>query len=400
MLRKLLLAALLSCTSVAGTAAAPQVHAYKEYDPPGQPAANGAIELRVKQLVDRYRADVGLPPVRLDEKLSQGCMQHAEYMRLNKNSDAIAGLNAHHERRWLRGASAEGAACGEAADLFFDVSDLAVAVDGWMAVLYHRRPILSPALERIGVGYAKLPDGSYMAALMFADSKTGGPRAKWPIAYPANNQRGIPLEFGGEVPNPVPGGGRAGYPITIEFPPFDKLTGARATLTDGKGRDVPFYLSDPEHPATSFGQYGVVCLIPKLPLLPNSRYAVQVDAMWNGKPRTWHWNFTTLGLRTVDAGSEEAVTRSINVASTLRGTVIHGGMMEEGSTAYLQIGLREPKRYKMVFVLIPRRVWSELGGTPDRFIGRTIEVDGTPQLMDGAYVDIPITVGGQLRMVR
>lgn len=399
MLRRLLMAALVSCAAVTGAGAARPIYPYTEPKQHPPPAANGTVELRVKRIVDRYRATVGLPAVALDAKLSKGCMEHAEYMRLNKDSDAVAGLNAHHERSYLPGASAEGAACGEAADLFFDVSDLEVAVDGWMSVLYHRRPILSPTLERIGVGYAQLADGSYMAALMFVDAKGSVVPAKWPVAYPANNQHGVPLEFGGEVPNPVPGGGRAGYPITIEFPPFDRLTGVRATLVDGSGRNVAFYLSDPEHPATSFGQYGVVCLIPKLPLLPKTRYEVRIDAMWRGKPGTWRWSFTTVALRPVDAGNEEAVTRAINVASALRGTVLHGGLMDHGDTAFLQIGPRTAKRYKMVFVLIPRDVWSQLGGKPDRFIGRTVEVDGTPQLVDGAYIDIPITAGGQLRIV-
>jgi uncharacterized protein YkwD len=400
MLRSLLLAALMSCVAVASADAARPIHPYAEPKPNLRPAANDAVGLRVKRLVDRYRAAVGLPAVTLDAKLSKDCMEHAEYMRLNKDSDAMAGLNAHHQRPNLPGASAEGAACGAAADLFFSVSDLEVAVDGWMSVLYHRRPILTPTLERIGVGYSKLPDGSYMAALMFVDAKGAGVSAKWPVAYPAENQSGVPLEFGGEVPNPVPGGARAGYPITIQFPPFDKVTGVRATLVDGRGKDVAFYLSDPEHPAmTSFGQYGVVCLIPKQPLRPESRYKVQVDATWKGKVSTWRWSFTTLALRPVDADDEEAVTRAINVASTLRGAVLRGGMMVAGDAAFLQIGLPTPKRYKMVLILIPRGVWRELGGKPGPFVGRTVEVDGTPHLFDGDYINIPITVAGQLRVV-
>jgi len=394
MLRSLLVVALVSCVAIAATGAAAPVK------PDSRPAANGAVELRVKRLVDHYRAAAGLPAVTLDAKLSKGCMQHAEYMRLNKDSDAVAGLNAHHERPRLPGASAEGAACGEAADLFFSVSDLEVAVDGWMSVLYHRRPILSPTLERIGVGYAKLLDGSYMAALMFVDAKGVGVSTKRPVAYPADNQGGVPLEFGGEVPNPVPGGARAGYPITIQFPPFDKVTGVRATLVDGRGKDVAFYLSDPENPAmTSFGQYGVVCLIPKLPLRPDSRYAVRVDAMWKGKPSTWRWSFRTVALRSVDAHDEEAVTRAVNVASTLRGTVLYGGMMPDGDAAFLRIGPSTQKRYKMVLILIPRDVWGELGRKPDPFVGRTVEVDGTPHLFNGAYINIPITVASQLRIV-
>jgi hypothetical protein len=386
MLRSLRVVTLLSCFAVAACAS---------IDP-----ANEPVGLHVKTLVDRYRAQVGLPPVTLDAKLSKGCMEHAEYMRLNKDSDATAGLNAHRQRPNLPGASAAGAACGVAADLFFDVSDLGVAVDGWMSTLYHRRPILTPSLERIGVGYAQLRDGSYMAALMFADARGADVSAKWPVAYPADNEGGVPLEFGAEVPNPVPGGARAGYPITIQFPPYDKLTGVRARIVDERGKDVAFYLSDPEHPAMdSFGQYGVVSLIPKLPLRPESRYEVRVDATWNGKAGTWHWSFTTLALRSVDAQDEEAVTRAINVASTLKGTVLDGGMMVDGENAFLRIGLRTGKRYKMVLVLISRDVWGELGGKPDPFVGRTIEVDGTPQLFKGAYINIPITVAGQLRVV-
>ena len=393
MLRSLLVAAFVSCVAVAGAYAAASI------DPDPRRAANDTVELRVKRLVDRYRAAVGLSAVTLDARLSKGCMEHARYMQLNKDSDAMAGLNAHQQRPRLRGASAAGAACGKAADLFFGVSDLEVAVDGWMATLYHRRPILSPTLERIGVGYAKLRDGSYMAALMFVDAKGSDVSAKWPVAYPADNQGAVPLEFDDEVPNPVPGGARAGYPITLQFPPYDKVTGVRARLVDERGRDVTFYLSDPEHPATSFGQWGVVCLVPKLPLRPKARYEVRVDATWNGKPGTWRWSFTTIALNPVDAHDERAVTRAINVASTLKGTVFHGGMMEDGDSAFLEIGLRTPRRYKMVVILIPRDVWGELGGRPDPFVGKTIEVDGTPHLYRGSYINIPITVAGQLRIV-
>jgi len=354
----------------------------------------------VKRLVDRYRGQVGLAGVTLDAKLSKGCMEHANYMRLNIGSEAIAGLNAHQQRPNLRGASGAGAACGKAADLSFSVSDLEVAVDGWMATLYHRRPILSPTLERIGVGYAKLRDGSYMAALMFVDSNAVDVTGKWPVEYPADKQSGVPLEFGAEVPNPVPGGGRAGYPITIQFPAYDKVTAVRARLVDERGKDVAFYLSDPEHPASSFGQWGVVCLIPKLPLRPKSRYEVRVDATWKGKAGTWRWNFTTVGLNPVDAHDEDAVGRAINVASTLKGTVLSGGIMVGGDNAYLQIEPRTQRRYKMVVILIPRDVWGELGGRPDPFVGRTIEVDGTPHLYRGSYINIPITVASQLRIVQ
>jgi hypothetical protein len=350
----------------------------------------------VKRLVDRHRAAVGLPAVELDPKLGQGCMEHAEYMRLNRNTEAMVGLNAHRQRPNLPGATRAGAACAKRANLFPGVSDFEAAVDGWMAGLYHRRPILAPPLGKIGVGYSKLPDGSYMAALMFVDGND--PRdATWPIAYPANQQTAVPLDFANEVPNPIPGRGRAGYPITLQFPPFDKVTGVKATLS-AHGKDVPVHLSSPERPATSFGQYGVVCLIPKLPLSPQTRYDVHVEAVWKGKPVSQRWSFTTLALRPVDAHDEAAVEQALNVASTLRGTTGYAGWVN-GELAFLQIGARKLSRYKMISVLIPKAVWHQLGGAA-ALAGKTIEVDGTPHLVEGKFINVPITIASQIRIVR
>ncbi len=398
-MRSLTLVALVACAASADPARPkPVPEPAPTADRLPDPALPATPEIKVKNLVDRYRAAAGLPPVALDPVLSKGCMEHAEYMKLNKDTDAMAGLNAHHQRPGLPGATAEGAKCGKAADLFPGVSDLEVAVDGWMAGLYHRRPIMDPTLGKIGVGYARLPDGSYMAALMFVDSKDAVADSKWPIAYPADNQTEIPLDFGNEVPNPVPGGGRAGYPITIQYPPFDKVAGVTAKLVAG-GKDIPFYLSDPEHPATSFGQYGVVCIIPKVPLSPRTTYTATVSGSWKGKPSSRTWKFTTLSLRAVDAHDETAVVKALNIASTLRGKVLHGGMMDS-DTAFLQIGERVLQNYKMISVLIPKAVWAQLGGSPDKFVGKTIEVDGTPHLVQGQYINVVISVPGQLRMVR
>ena len=80
---------------------------------------------------------------------------------------------SHTQRSNLPGASAAGAACAKAADLFAGVSDLGVAIDGWMAGMYPRRPMLDPKLERIGIGYARHPDGMLTAALRFENARAG-----------------------------------------------------------------------------------------------------------------------------------------------------------------------------------------------------------------------------------
>ena len=244
------------------------------------------------RLVNHYRHLAGLTLVKLDPQLSAGCMEHANYMVRNRGTDAMAGLNAHTQRPNLLGASAAGAACAKAADLIPKVADLRVAIDGWMAGMYHRRPMLDPQLDRIGVGYARLPDGKLTAALRFENvvRRTGN----WPVAYPADKQTDVPLNYGAEFPNPIPNQGTGGYPVTLQFPPFDKVTGVAAKLTDAKTKSVDFFLSDPEHPATSFGQFGVVCLIPKKSLQAQHAYTVRIDATWKGKPGTWTWSFSTV----------------------------------------------------------------------------------------------------------
>ena len=228
------------------------------------------------RLLNHYRQLAGLTPVKLDQKLSAGCMGHAIYMVQNQGTDAMAGLNPHTQRPNLPGASAAGAACAKAADLFPGVSDLGVAIEAWMAGMYHRRPMLDPQLERIGVGYARLPDGMLMAALRFENTTLR--RGGWPVAYPADNQTDVPLEYGTEFPNPIPNHGTGGYAITLQFPPFDKVTGVSAKLTEVSGKSVEFFLSDPEQPATSFGQFGVICLIPKQSLQAQHAYTVRIDA--------------------------------------------------------------------------------------------------------------------------
>jgi hypothetical protein len=220
------------------TASVPQAKA----EPPDEQAL---------RLLNHYRQLSGLTPVKLDRKLSAGCMEHANYMVQNQGTDAMAGLNPHTQRSDLPGASAAGAACAKAADLYPRVSDLGVAIDAWMAGMYHRRPMLDPQLERIGVGYARLPDGMLTAALRFENATRKG--GTWPVAYPADKQRDVPLDYGAELPNPIPSHGTGGYAITLQFPPFDKVTGVTAKLTDAKGNPVQFFLSDPEHPATSLG---------------------------------------------------------------------------------------------------------------------------------------------------
>jgi hypothetical protein len=351
------------------------------------------------RLLNHYRQLAGVTPVKLDPNLSAGCMEHANYMVQNQGTDGMAGLNPHTQRSNLPGASAAGAACAKAADLFPGVSDLGAAIDAWMAGMYHRRPMLDPQLERIGVGYARLSDGMLMAALRFENARrrSGG----GPVAYPADKQTDVPLDYGAEIPNPIPNHGIGGYAITLQFPPFDKVASVSAKLTEVTGKPVEFFLSDPEHPATSFGQFGVICLIPKQSLQAQHAYTVRINATWKGKPGSWTWSFSTLSLREIDASDDRAVAGAINIASLVHGTVAHGGMTNS-ETAFLRLAAGEGSRYKMLSVIIPIAVWRQIAGTaePGSFKGKTIEVQTTPRVAEGKYVNMRISAATQLRLAR
>src|SRR5207247_685687 len=100
------------------------------------------------------------------------------------------------------------------------------AVDGWMATLYHRVPILEPNLKTIGFGCARGQRQGWVTVLNVGSGKDKAPRPR-PVFYPMPDQAGVPVHFpiSGEEPNPIPEDktGRAGYPITAFFPREEPL---------------------------------------------------------------------------------------------------------------------------------------------------------------------------------
>jgi len=113
------------------------------------------LDEKILARVNALRKAAGLSSVRLDAALSRGCQSHARYLSLNAKRPAGNGLAVHREDADLPGATPEG---GQAAEksVIAVVLDPQTCVDGWMATLYHRIPILTPNLERIGFGHARI----------------------------------------------------------------------------------------------------------------------------------------------------------------------------------------------------------------------------------------------------
>jgi uncharacterized protein YkwD len=259
--------------------------------------------------VNSFRAQAGLEPVTLDTELSNGCRAHCAYLARNARHPSTQGLGGHNEDPALPGYSEEGRRAGKASVIAWgDVEPLA-AIDGWMATLFHRIPMLDPNLKRIGFGHARRGSG-WVTALDVLRGREPGPAGPV-VLYPGPDQKGVPLVFpSGEEPNPIPlaKSGRGGFPITATFPSSATLTKMAFTLKDGTGKEVPVWFSSPEQPANpKYARYQgtTVCLIAKEPLRPATTYSVRGAGQVDGQPWTREWSFTTgTGARGADFAAE------------------------------------------------------------------------------------------------
>lgn len=252
------------------------------------PQAAAALER-----VNHHRKLAGLDPVVLDPAISKGCAAHAEYLVKNAGQSSTQGLGAHNEDPKLPGYTKEGERAGHASDIFFG-KEGAEAVEGWMATLFHRVPVLEPYLRKIGYGSAKDSKGDVTVVLDVLSGTGSGKRIPL-IAYPADKQKDVPLEFGGEIPDPVPDASdkHVGYPVTVSFSDGPPVKEAQALLKTDAGKTVEFWMSTPEKPANATYQRNTICLMSKQPLEPGTTYTVTVAAKLGGKPWTRTWTFTT-----------------------------------------------------------------------------------------------------------
>ncbi len=264
--------------------------------------------------VNTYRAQAGLKLVELDDKLSRGCLAHARYLVINEGHPALEGLKAHDEDKSLPGFSEDGRAAGKASDIAAGDNEPIDGLNGWMATLYHRTPILEPGLKTIGFGCARGRRQGWVTVMNVSTGRTKEAHPG-PVLYPVPDQTDVPLSFpsGGEEPNPIPDvkSNKAGFPITAYFPTGPAPKNATGTLSDAKGIEVPCWFSAPDKPANpKFPQNGVVCLIPKTPLAANTTYHVQMQGQLAGKAWEQKWKFTTgEGGLSVPAATHTVVDR-------------------------------------------------------------------------------------------
>jgi hypothetical protein len=241
-----------------------------------------------------HRKAAGLGLLALDPALSKGCKLHAEYIARNEDHPSTQGLGAHDEDPKLPGYTKEGQKAGVSSDISF-FPDGVDAVEGWMASLFHRMPIMHPHLQKIGWGWATSTGARKRITVCDLSGGIGGGRRVPFVVYPGEKQKDVSLAFRMEVPNPIPEDpdSRGGYPVTAWFADGPPVKEVQAALKDGDGKDVEFWLSTPEKPADARYQRNSICLIAKEPFKPSTTYTVGMSASLGGKRWQKSWTFTT-----------------------------------------------------------------------------------------------------------
>ena len=274
-----------------------------------------------------YRAMVKLPPIVEDPALSKGDRAHTLYVVKNYH-DAIehGGLGAemHTENPGSPYFTPEGLEAAKSSDMdvwsMRGVSSDANAtsdadewgsptwsIDGWMAIPFHRMPILNPRLTSAGFGmYCE--SGACAAGLNLLNGSQrklpAGAAESGPIEFPPDGATVAIRSFGNEWPDPrtnCPGyESPSGLAITLQLGAWmdthlgeysiarENADGSR-TAVEACGFDSTSY-SNPDGYSQELGRnilksYGTVVVIPRAPLDKGAKYAVSMSA--NGKQCDW-----------------------------------------------------------------------------------------------------------------
>jgi uncharacterized protein YkwD len=251
-------------------------------------------EQRMLDRLNAYRRVAGAEPVVLDRAKSRACAAHAAY--LARNLRDRPSLNWREEKEDLPGYSVEGREVARVASIRRGSG--AEAAAEWLAASCLNRGLaLDPVLKKVGIGFARHGQPTWTWAIDLVSGREGR-QPDGPQLFPAPDQKGVPTLYApGEMPSPLPESARdkdAGYAITARFPFGTPITDVTATLADGAGKELPFWLSTPEKPAIPGALLDVICVIPRQPLQESRTYSVTLTAKVRGKAWKRSWSFTTM----------------------------------------------------------------------------------------------------------
>ncbi|HUA33944.1 MAG TPA: FHA domain-containing protein [Candidatus Binataceae bacterium] len=269
------------------------------------------------QRLNSYRDMAKLAPAGEDDSLATADAKHVAYLFTNYADDIMhgimPGLEMHQESSDKPGYSADGLYAAQHSDVDFmwwrgsyKQHMETWAIDDWITGAFHRLPLLSPRLER--VGYAQQCENQMCVAAMNAQTDVEHAAAttmyKIPVAFPPDGATLALKWFTMEVPNPLSScpdyQKPTGVPITLQLGNFIAIKLDNYSLKEADsgdeveacGFDSSTYTNpDPAIQAAaraSLNAFGTVVVIPRQPLKPGASYNVEMTA--SGKKYNWQFS--------------------------------------------------------------------------------------------------------------
>jgi uncharacterized protein YkwD len=284
-------------------------------------ATAASVEPEWLARVNYYRAMAKLPPIVEDAALSEGDRAHTMYIVKN-HYDAIAGggglgAEMHTEDPGKPNFTPEGLEAAKSSDM--DVWSMRGAsagaepkgwgsptwsIDGWMALPFHRMPILNPRLTSAGFGLYCESEACAAGLNLLKGSQGKAPAGIGPVEFPPDGGTVAIRSFENEWPDPRTSctgyEEPSGVAITLQLGDWIDTRLSQYSLArvnaDGSrsavqacGIDSTSY-SNPDAYSQDLGRnvlksYGTVVVIPREPLDKGTKYAVSMTA--NGKQYGW-----------------------------------------------------------------------------------------------------------------
>jgi hypothetical protein len=263
----------------------------------------GIGEEAVLAFVNDARASIGLPPMVAEPHLAAAAAAHASFLVRHREVYDQTGTSAHIGIEGLAGftgktftqrldaAGYEGRAMAEV--VAFKPSSVGAA-RSWMESLYHRLPLLDPAVDEAGFG--ETAEGARYANVLEMGQAVTPIQPPEFLAWPPRDARDVPTSWdGAEIPQPPPP--PAGYPsgpvVTLHATGGALVVSGATIAPEPAGGPVAMTsLTSQNDPNL---KPGVLSLIPHRPLSPNTTYRVRVEGTVGDAPFAQTWTFTTRG---------------------------------------------------------------------------------------------------------
>lgn len=265
-----------------------------DYEPPPTDVTDALERLNF------WRAQLGLAAVTEDSTLTAGCVAHLDYLQAYAAAHGGRPYLSHEEDTSLPYSSPEGAAAGINSVLSYGEMNGAQAVDGWLATLYHRLPLVHPGLNRVGVAF----EAGY-ACIEFRTGTDAGVAAPHPILWPVADSIYTDPVFGGyespcpTVEDPLAGGdcpmGAAIASVSLQGHTFSDVEGTVTRIDTME--PVPlihvFFDGGPT-PHEQMGYLeGSIALVPEPgTMLARATYEVSIQMNMDGAATNLRWRFS------------------------------------------------------------------------------------------------------------